>query len=110
MLKLAGKVYRATDHFDDGTVVKLKIDIDPKTGSGRFDFTGTGPEVLSNFNGPLAITRSAILYCLRTLAGSDIPMNAGVLAPLDIYVPDGSILKASPSAAVCQGYVLWGLE
>lgn len=101
--RYAGKTFHATDHFDDGTVVKLRIDIDPEDGSGTFDFTGTGPEVLANFNGPPAITRSAILYCLKTLSGIDIPMNAGVLAPLEIIIPEGSVLKASPDAAVSQG-------
>lgn len=103
MRKLAGKSYKATDYFDDGTVVQLKIDIDPVTGSGTFDFTGTGPEVLANFNAPKAITRSGLLYCLKTISGADIPMNAGVLAPLNIIIPEGSVLSASEEAAVSQG-------
>lgn len=99
----AGREYSATDYFDDGTVVKLKINIDAEDGSGVFDFTGTGPEVLANFNAPPAITRSAILYCLKTMSGTDIPMNAGVLAPLKIIIPEGSVLSASEDAAVSQG-------
>lgn len=99
----AGQTFNAVDYFDDGTVVKLRIEIDKEDGSGLFDFTGTGPEVLANFNAPPAITRSAILYCLKCLSGIDIPMNAGVLAPLKIIIPDGSVLKASPEAAVSQG-------
>ncbi|OCF34545.1 5-oxoprolinase (ATP-hydrolysing) [Kwoniella heveanensis BCC8398] len=98
----AGKSYQAVDHFDDGTVVKLKIDVH-EDGSGTFDFTGTGPEVLANFNAPPAITRSGLLYCLRTMSGTDIPMNAGVLAPLKIIIPEGSVLSASEDAAVSQG-------
>ncbi|OWZ68378.1 hypothetical protein AYX14_01640 [Cryptococcus neoformans] len=98
----AGRTFRATDYFDDGTVVKLKIDIDDN-GTGTFDFTGTGPEVLANFNAPEAITRSGLLYCLRTMSGTDIPMNAGVLAPLNIIIPQGSVLSASEDAAVSQG-------
>ncbi|WVF66760.1 hypothetical protein IAT40_001502 [Kwoniella sp. CBS 6097] len=98
----AGKSYQAVDHFDDGTVVKLKIDVH-EDGSGTFDFTGTGPEVLANFNAPPAITRSGLLYCLRTMSGTDIPMNAGVLAPLKIIIPAGSVLSASEDAAVSQG-------
>jgi len=99
-----GRSYTATDHFDDGTVVKLKIDVDARDGSGTFDFTGTGPEVLANFNAPPAITRSAILYCLKTISGTDIPMNAGVVAPLKIIIPESSVLSASEDAAVSQGY------
>lgn len=100
--KFAGKTFEATDYFDDGTVVKLKVTIH-LDGSGIFDFTGTGPEAFANFNAPPAITRSGILYCLRTMSGNDIPMNAGVLAPLEIIIPEGTVLSASPDAAVSQG-------
>lgn len=99
----AGQTFHAVDRFDDGTIVKLRIDIDLHDGSGVFDFTGTGPEVLANFNAPPAITRSGILYCLKTLSGTDIPMNAGVLAPLQIIIPKGTVLHASEEAAVSQG-------
>jgi 5-oxoprolinase (ATP-hydrolysing) len=99
----AGKTYQAVDHFDDGTEVRLKISINDD-GSGIFDFTGTGPEALANFNAPPAISRSAILYCLKTMANADIPMNAGVLAPLTIIIPEGTVLSASEDAAVSQGY------
>ncbi|WWD04682.1 hypothetical protein V865_002753 [Kwoniella europaea PYCC6329] len=98
----SGKTYEATDYFDDGTVVKVKIDVN-EDGSATFDFTGTGPEVLANFNAPPAITRSGILYCLRTMSGTDIPMNAGVLAPLNIIIPEESVLSAGEDAAVSQG-------
>ena len=98
----AGKVYQATDYFDEGTVVKLKVTV-KEDGSGVFDFTGTGPEVLSNFNAPEAVTRSGILYCLRTMSQTDIPMNAGVLAPLEVIIPSGSVLSASKNAAVSNG-------
>ncbi|WRT67612.1 uncharacterized protein IL334_004584 [Kwoniella shivajii] len=98
----AGKSYTATDYFDDGTEVKVKIDVN-EDGSATFDFTGTGPEVLANFNAPPAITRSGLLYCLRTMSGTDIPMNAGVLAPLNIIIPEASVLSASEDAAVSQG-------
>lgn len=55
--------------MDDGTVIQLKLTIDRKERNAVFDFTGTGLEVLGNTNTPRSITKSAILYSLRSLIG-----------------------------------------
>lgn len=101
-----GRPLEAVDYMDDGTPITLKVDIDPETGSATFDFEGTGPEVLGNTNAPIAIVNSAIIYCLRCMIKSDIPLNQGCLSPIDIKVPPGSILSPSPTAAVVGGNVL----
>lgn len=67
----------AVDYMDDGSRIKLSISIDEKEGAAVFDFTGTGPESFNCLNAPIAITHSAILYCLRCLIGTDIPLNEG---------------------------------
>jgi len=38
-------VFEAEDFMDDGSIIKLRIDIDPQTGSALFDFDGTSPQV-----------------------------------------------------------------
>jgi 5-oxoprolinase (ATP-hydrolysing) len=68
-----------------------------------FDFTGTGPESLSNLNAPESVTRSALIYSLRTLIGTDMPLNAGVLAPIKLVIPPSSFISPSLDAAVCAG-------
>ncbi|KAK2739344.1 hydantoinase B/oxoprolinase [Colletotrichum kahawae] len=95
----------AVDYMDDGTPISLKITVSPD-GSATFDFTGTGPQVLGNTNAPIAITHSAIIYCLRGLISSQIPLNQGCLAPIDIVIPDGSILNPGAGPAVVGGNVL----
>ncbi|XP_033115374.1 5-oxoprolinase-like [Anneissia japonica] len=65
----------AIDHMDDGTPLKLTVDINIDQGTAVFDFAGTGPEVHGNKNAPRAITTSAIIYCLRCMVGHDIPLN-----------------------------------
>lgn len=90
--------------MDDGTPIKLKITIDEE-GSAVFDFTGTGPEVRGNINAPEAITHSAIIYALRCMIKSDIPLNQGCLSPVDIRIPKPSILSRTSSAAVVGGNV-----
>ncbi|RDW85270.1 hypothetical protein BP6252_02860 [Coleophoma cylindrospora] len=101
----AGKPLEALDFMDDGTPIKLKITINPDDGSAVFDFSGTGPEVYGNWNAPIAITNSAIIYSLRCMIDSDIPLNQGCLAPIDIRVPMPSILSPSGRSAVVGGNV-----
>jgi 5-oxoprolinase (ATP-hydrolysing) len=72
----------ATDLMDDGSQIKLKLTIDRNTGSAIFDFEGTDPEMYGNCNAPKSITSSAIIYCLRCLVNSDIPLNQGCLNPI----------------------------
>ncbi|KKY35570.1 putative 5-oxoprolinase (atp-hydrolysing) [Diaporthe ampelina] len=91
----------ATDWFDDGTAIRLRVTIDPDTGSATYDFEGTGPQSWGNYNCPISITHSAIIYTIRCLVDVDIPLNEGCLAPVDIRVPKGSILNPSPTVAVC---------
>ena len=72
----------AVDYMDDGSKISLSISIDAEKGAAVFDFTGTGPESFNCLNAPIAITHSAILYCLRCLIGTDIPLNEGKRCPM----------------------------
>ncbi|HFC53913.1 MAG TPA: hydantoinase B/oxoprolinase family protein, partial [Gammaproteobacteria bacterium] len=58
-----------------------------------------------NFNAPLAITRAAVLYVFRCLVQDNIPLNEGCLKPLEIRVPEGSMLNPKHPAAVVAGNV-----
>ena len=96
----------AEDHLDDGTPIVLNITINRKAGTALFDFTGTGPEIYGNLNAPPAVTASAVIYCLRCLLPtSDIPLNQGVLTPVEIRIPPQSVLNPSAGAAVVGGNV-----
>ncbi|KAL2203289.1 hypothetical protein CC79DRAFT_1280421 [Sarocladium strictum] len=99
-----GRPLEALDFMDDGTPIKLTITIQPD-GSAVFDFDGTGPEVRGNINAPEAITHSAIIYALRCIIKSDIPLNQGCLSPVDIRIPKPSILSPTSAAAVVGGNV-----
>jgi 5-oxoprolinase (ATP-hydrolysing) len=99
-------VLEAVDYMDDGTPICLKVTINEANGAATFDFTGTGDEVYGNWNAPLAICHSAVIYSLRCMVKSDIPLNQGCINPITILVPPGSILNPSNEAAVCAGNVL----
>ncbi|XP_022541160.2 5-oxoprolinase [Astyanax mexicanus] len=96
----------AEDQMDDGTPIRLKVQINEEEGSAVFDFSGTGTEVWGNCNAPRAITLSALIYCLRCMVGQEIPLNQGCLNPIKVIIPPGSILQPSQSAAVVGGNVL----
>ncbi|KAJ5679955.1 hypothetical protein N7462_008199 [Penicillium macrosclerotiorum] len=104
--KFDGQPLESIDYMDDGTPIRLKVTIDKSTGSAVFDFEGTGPEVYGSWNAPIAITHSAIIYCLRCMINADVPLNQGCLAPIDIRVPPKSILSPTKTAAVVGGNVV----
>jgi 5-oxoprolinase (ATP-hydrolysing) len=99
-------VFHASDKMDDGTIISLKITVEPKDGSALFDFSGTGPQVSANWNCPKSVVSSAVLYTLRCLLETDLPLNQGCLAPITIAIPEGSLLSPTPDAAVVGGNVL----
>jgi N-methylhydantoinase B len=69
------------------------------------DFTGTDPAGPGNANCPLAVTRSAVLFVVRTLTDPDIPASAGAFAPVRVHAPEGCLVNARRPAAVAAGNV-----
>ena len=91
--------------MDNGAQISVAIRIDRKTRSAVFDFSGTSAQSGDNFNAPRSITRAAALYVVRTLIDDAIPMNDGCLRPIELIVPEGSMLAPRPGAAVVAGNV-----
>ena len=91
--------------MDNGAVVRVKVTIDKESRSATVDFTGTSDQLDNNFNAPSAVTRAAVLYVFRTLVDDDIPLNAGCLKPVNLIVPEGSMLNPRYPAAVVAGNV-----
>ncbi|MFO7804790.1 MAG: hydantoinase B/oxoprolinase family protein [Paracoccaceae bacterium] len=89
--------------LDSGDRIKVAITVDKAARRATIDFTGTAPQNALNYNAPLAICRAVVLYVFRTLVGSDIPMNEGCLKPLDLIVPEGSMINPREPAAVISG-------
>lgn len=89
--------------MDDGSQIKVAVRVDRMARRATVDFTGTSPQHTGNFNAPLSISRAVVLYVFRALVGKNIPLNEGCLAPLDIVVPEGSMLNPRAPAAVIAG-------
>ena len=94
-----------TSFMDDGSKIQVTITINPEKRTAKIDFTGTSPQLNSNFNAPAAICKAAVLYVFRTLVTDNIPLNAGCLKPLEIIIPEGSLLNPQYPAAVVAGNV-----
>ncbi len=90
---------------DQGALIKVRISLDKKARSAIVDFTGTSPARANNFNAPAPVTRAAVLYVFRVMVEADIPMNAGCLEPIEIILPDGSMLAPQYPRAVVAGNV-----
>lgn len=69
----------------------------------QVDFTGTSPQVSGNVNTVKAVAQSATWYCVRLLASDDVPVNDGCFVPIEVIVPQGSVLDAAFPAAVAVG-------
>ncbi len=91
--------------MDNGAKIQVKITIDNDHRRAKIDFTGTSPQLESNFNAPTAVTQAAVLYVFRTLVKDAIPLNAGCLKPIEIIIPEGCMLNPVYPAAVVAGNV-----
>jgi 5-oxoprolinase (ATP-hydrolysing) len=91
--------------LDSGAEVSVSIRIDKAARSAVVDFGATSPQQPNNFNAPSAVCRAAVLYVFRTLVDDVIPMNEGCLKPLEILIPEGSMLNPRYPAAVVAGNV-----
>ena len=91
--------------MDSGAVIRVAIRVDSENRRAFIDFTGTSPQQPDNLNAPAAVCKAAVLYVFRTLVDDDIPLNAGCLRPLEIRIPEGSLLNPHYPAAVAAGNV-----
>jgi N-methylhydantoinase B len=93
----------AMEHGEADVVIRVRIQIEG--GSLFADFSGSDPQVESNFNAVEAVTRSCLYYAVRVATDPTIPANGGCYRPLGLKAPLGSIVNAAPPAAVAAGNV-----
>jgi N-methylhydantoinase B len=103
--------FRAEDWLDNDGVTRdpiriaVTLQIDPKAAQICIDFSSSSPQVAGSVNAVRAITLSACFYVLRCLLKEDSPATAGILRPLTLVTPSGSIVDARPPAPVAAGNV-----
>lgn len=87
-------VYRATEHLDDGTPLVVAVRL--AAGQATIDWTGSGGVHPGNLNAPPAIAMSAVLYVLRLLIDRPLPLNEGLLSPVEVVLPEGILNPPFP--------------
>jgi N-methylhydantoinase B len=103
--------FSAEDFLDDDGVtpgpiaIRVRITSDPKRRRVTVDFAGTDPQVPGAINAVYAITWSAVFYVFRCLLPPGAIATAGLMRPIRVLAPEGSIVNARPPAAVAGGNV-----
>jgi len=94
------------DGITDGPVrICVKITTDPDRGRLEVDFTGSAPQIGGSLNAVSAITHSATFYVLRCLLPPEAAPTAGLMRPVELIIPEGTVVNAKPPAAVAGGNV-----
>lgn len=91
--------------MDNGAVIEVKINFNRKLKKLIINFEGTSNELKNNFNAPKAVTKSVIVYFLRSLIKENIPLNEGCLKEVEIVIPEKSFLNPHFPAPVVAGNV-----
>ncbi len=71
----------------------------------RVDFTGSAKQAHGPVNANYAVTISATMYVFRCLIREDVPFTAGILRPIDVIAPEGTVVNAIAPAAMAAGNV-----
>ncbi len=113
--------YRAEDFLDNDGVddkpVRIAVTLRVRRRSGKasrrmkqpaaitIDFTDSDPQVQGAINAVEAVTVSACFYVFRCLVREDVPATAGLMRPIEVIAPAGTVVNARPPAAVAGGNV-----
>jgi len=101
--------YVAEDFLDDDGItahpVRIRVAITVGGEKARVDFTGSAPQCAGSVNAVEAITVSAVYYVFRCLLDEQVPATAGLLRPIQVIAPVGTVVNARPPCAVAGGNV-----
>jgi N-methylhydantoinase B len=96
--------YEAEDALDDDGVdngeVQIRVRVTIKGERALIDFTGSAPQVAGPINAVEAITVSAVSYVFRCLIAGEVPASAGLMEPIEVIAPSGTVVNANPPASV----------
>ncbi|MDA2925830.1 hydantoinase B/oxoprolinase family protein [Acidobacteria bacterium AH-259-G07] len=95
----------AGEGLSKGRSIKIKVAVEIAGEKMKVDFSGSAPQVPGCFNAVEAITLSAVYYVLRCLAPEDTPTSAGLMRPVRVIAPQGTIVNANYPAATAGGNV-----
>jgi N-methylhydantoinase B len=101
--------YQFQDVLDDDGIsaepLPVRVWITLQDGTARVDFTGSAPQAAGPMNANYAICVAATMYVFRCLLSDDVPFTAGLLRPIEVMAPEGTVVNARPPAAMAAGNV-----
>lgn len=101
--------YGAEDLLDDDGIsndpISIRVRLNIKADRATVDFSGSAPQVAGAINAVEAITVSAVSYVFRCLIGGDVPASAGLMEPIEVIAPAGTVVNAVHPASVAGGNV-----
>ena len=101
--------YVAEDELDDDGIderpVRIAVRVQIRGERAVVDFSGSAPQVVGAINAVEAITVSAVSYVFRCLVGGEVPASAGLMEPIEVIAPAGTVVNANPPASVAGGNV-----
>jgi N-methylhydantoinase B len=102
-------VYEAEDFLDDDgeseKPLRIAVKIEIRGDQARVDFSGSDAQARGPINAVEAITVSGVYYVFRCLIAGDAPASIGILDPIEVTAPKGTIVNALPPAPVAGGNV-----
>ncbi len=102
-------IYEAEDFLDDDgetdRPVRIAVRLEIRGDKAKVDFSGSSPQVRGPINAVEAIAVSAVYYVFRCLIAGDVPASAGIIEPIEVVAPAGTIVNALPPAPVAGGNV-----
>jgi N-methylhydantoinase B len=101
--------YEGEDALDDDGIsegeIPIRVRVNIKGERALVDFTGSAPQVAGALNAVESITVSAVSYVFRCLLGTDVPASAGLMEPIEVIAPRGTVVNANHPASVAGGNV-----
>ncbi|WP_255171171.1 hydantoinase B/oxoprolinase family protein [Natrononativus amylolyticus] len=102
--KLPNGTYHASDYLDDDGVtdepVHVEVEVTITDEAVTLDFTGTDPETTGPINSPYAASVSDARAFFQAITLPDAPTNEGFFEPLEIVIPEGTVLNATKPAPI----------
>ena len=93
-------VYDYTAVMDGvGEPIELRMKMTVSDDTLAIDFAGSAPQVMRGINVCMAYTISYTSFGVKAVLAPEVPNNDGVLRPVTITAPLGSILNSTPPAA-----------
>jgi len=96
-----GRIYYDGRH--EGSEFTIRVDIDVEDRKIRFDYSRTDAQTNGFVNGTFTSSASATILTLLQMINPDIPHNEGMVEPVEIVIPEGTVLNASYPKATTFG-------